>query len=58
MFDIHKKDWLYENGAGKKIVGLSKLKLWTVYWDHGEQEWPFYIRRKYNNLYSNNNNDY
>ena len=28
-FDIHEKEWqgLYENGAGKKIVGHSKLKL-------------------------------
>ena len=29
-FDIHKKEWeglLYENSAGKKIVGHSKLKL-------------------------------
>ena len=27
---VHKKEWeglLYENGAGKKIVGHSKLKL-------------------------------
>ena len=30
QFDTHKKEWeglLYENGAGKKIVGHSKLKL-------------------------------
>ena len=30
QFDIHKKEWeglLYENGAGEKIVGHSKLKL-------------------------------
>ena len=42
-FDIHKKEQeglLYENGAGKKVVGHSKLKLWTFFWDHGEREWP------------------
>ena len=31
---------LYENGAGKKIVGCSKLKLWTFFWAHCEHEWP------------------
>ena len=41
-FDIHKKEWeglLYENGAGKKIVGHSKLKLWTFFWGHGKCDW-------------------
>ena len=28
------------NGAGKKIVGPFKLKLWTLFWGHGEREWP------------------
>ena len=28
-FDIHKKDKYIKNGAGKKIVGHSKLKLWA-----------------------------
>ena len=36
----HKKGLLYENGAGKKIAGHSKLKLWTFFWGHGECEWP------------------
>ena len=37
----HKKEWrVYENGVGKKIVGHSKLKLWTFFWGQGEQEWP------------------
>ena len=38
-FDIHKKEQkrqLYKNGEGKKIVGHSKLKLLTFFWDHGE----------------------
>ena len=35
--------WLYENGADKKIVGHSKLKLWTFFWDQSECEWPLYI---------------
>ena len=36
------EEWLYEkNGAGKKIVGHSKLKLWTFFWGHGEHEWFF-----------------
>ena len=42
-FDIHKKEregLLYENGASEKIVGHSKLKLWTFFWGHGECEWP------------------
>ena len=42
-FDIYKKEqegWLYENGAGKKITGHSKLKLWTFFWGQGEREWP------------------
>ena len=42
-FDIHKKEWkglLYENGAGKKIVGHSKLKLCTFFWGHAERKWP------------------
>ena len=42
-FDMHKKAWeglLYENGAGKKIAGHSKLKLWTFFWGHSEHEWP------------------
>ena len=45
-FDIHKKEWeglLYENGAGEKIVGHSKLKLWTFFWGHGEHEWPLHV---------------
>ena len=29
-----------ENVTGKKIVGHSKLMLWTVFWDHSECEWP------------------
>ena len=29
---------LYENDAGKKIVGHSKQKLWTSFWGHGERE--------------------
>ena len=28
------------SGAGKKIVSSSKLKLWTLFWGHGECEWP------------------
>ena len=43
-FDIHKKEWeglLYENGASKKIVGYSELKLWTFFWGQGECEWPY-----------------
>ena len=42
-FDIHKKEWeglLYENGAGQKIVGHPKLKLWTFFLGHGERKWP------------------
>ena len=42
-FDIHKKEWeglLYENGAGKKIVSHSKLKLWSFFWGHGDCESP------------------
>ena len=31
-----------ENGAGKKTVGHSKLKLWTFLWGQGECEWPLY----------------
>ena len=30
---------LYENDAGKNIVGHSKLKLWIFLWGHGEREW-------------------
>ena len=40
-FDIHKKEWdgqLYENGKCKKIVGHSKLKLWTCLWIESECE--------------------
>ena len=37
-FDIHKKEKLYENGAGKMFVGHSKLKLWTLFWGHSECE--------------------
>ena len=43
MFDIHKKEQeglSYENSAGKRILGNSKLKLWTFFWGHGEREWP------------------
>ena len=39
----HKNEWeglLYKNGAGEKIIGHSKLKLWTFFWGHGECEWP------------------
>ena len=46
-FDIHEKEregLLYENGAGKKIVSHSKLKLWTIFWGHGEREWPLIIQ--------------
>ena len=45
-FDIHKKEWeglLYENGAGKKIVSHSKLKLWSFFWGDGECEWPLLL---------------
>ena len=45
-FDIHKKEregLLYENGAGEKIVGHSKLKLLILFWGHGECEWPLVI---------------
>ena len=37
------KEWegyLYENGAGKEIVGHSKLKLWIFFWSQDESEWP------------------
>ena len=37
---------VYENGFGKKIVGHSKLKLWTFFWGHGECEWPLVISYK------------
>ena len=33
----------YENGFDKKIIGLSKLKLWTFFWGQGEHEWPLYV---------------
>ena len=39
-FDIHEKEWqglLYENGADKKIVSQSKLKLCTFFWGQGER---------------------
>ena len=37
------KQWIEkENGAGKKTVGHSKLKLWTFLWGQGECEWPLY----------------
>ena len=42
-FNMHKKECeglLFENGGGKKIVGHSKLKLWTFIWGHGERKWP------------------
>ena len=45
-FDIHKKEregLLYENGTSEKIVCHSKLKLWTIFWGHGECEWPLVI---------------
>ena len=45
-FYIYKKEregLLYENGGGKKIVGHSKLKLWTFSWGHGECEWPLIL---------------
>ena len=45
-FDIHKKELeglLYENGAGEKIVSLSKLKLWTIFWGQYEREWTLII---------------
>ena len=41
--DIHKKECeglLYANGESEKIVSHSKLKLWTLFWGHGEHEWP------------------
>ena len=28
------------NGKGKKIVDLSKLKLWAFFWGSDEPEWP------------------
>ena len=43
IIDTHKKEsegWLYENGAGKQIIGNSKLKLKTFFWGQGECEWP------------------
>ena len=33
-------NYVYDNGTGKKIVGHSKLKLWTFFWGQGECEWP------------------
>ena len=27
------------NGAGKKVVGHSKLKLWTFFWGYDKHEW-------------------
>ena len=26
----------YENGEGKKVIGHSKLKLWTLFWSQDE----------------------
>ena len=49
-----KKNRKDENGAGKKNVGLSKLKLWTFFWGHGECEWPLvrnYIFRSLDCMY-------
>ena len=37
-----KKNGKAENGADKKIVTHSKLKLWAVFWGHGEHEWPLH----------------
>ena len=41
-----KKEWeglLYENGTGENIVSHSKLKLWTLFWGHGEREWALVL---------------
>ena len=35
----NRKDNYIKNGAGEKIVGLSKLKLWPFVLGHGEHEW-------------------
>ena len=46
QWNIHKKEregLSYENGGGKKIVGHSKLKLWTFFWGQGEHECPLVI---------------
>ena len=54
-FDIHKierEGLLYENGTGKKIVGYSKLKLWTFFWGHGECEWPLVCVYMYIHVYT------
>ena len=34
------KDYYIKMVQVKKIVGHSKLKLWTFFWGHGEHEWP------------------
>ena len=39
-FDIHKKNGISENGAGKTIFDHYKLKIWTCFWGQGECEWP------------------
>ena len=32
---------IHDSSAGKKIVGHSKLKLWTFVWDQSEHEWSY-----------------
>ena len=36
-----KDNYNYENSAGKKIVGHSKLKLWIFLW--GQVKWPLIV---------------
>ena len=37
-----------KNGAGKRLVVYSKLKLWTLFWDQGEHEWPLGLMYSWN----------
>ena len=51
-FDIRKKRWegqLYENGAGKMIVGHFKLKLVTFFCCHGKHERPLHVAKVFIN---------
>ena len=41
-------------GVGKKIVGHSKLKLWTLFWDQSEHQWPLVFICYY--MYMNTHN--
>ena len=34
-----KDDYIYENCESREIIGHSKLKLWTFFWDQSECEW-------------------